>query len=140
MADLFDGATGALARYVQGTPEQDELLLLCRLGIKFARQHHIGGHPGFLRNYITGIVDRMAPPITFNRFLDMLALEAARRDTSDTGKNLPPVISVNRVWGVMAYAHPRRGEVQTTFGNLRNILSKAKKKRMHRDRHPMKTT
>jgi hypothetical protein len=28
-------------------------------------------------------------------------------------------------WELVTYHHPKRGEVQTTFGNLRNILTKA---------------
>lgn len=123
----FADATGRLVRFVPASPERDELLLLVRAGIPFARQHHTGGHPGFLRSYITGIVARMKPPVTFNQLLHELTLDEKKRNSSDTGKSLPPIIYVNWVWEVVTYDHPRRGEVQTTFGNIRNILSKAKK-------------
>lgn len=118
-------ATGTAALYLPPGPECDEVLRLVRIGLKFERNHRAGGHPGFLRSYITGLVAGMKPPVTFADLLHELRLEASRRELSATGKALPPVISVNMTWELVTYHHPKRGEVQTTFGNLRNILTKA---------------
>ena len=119
-------ATETLLRYVPAGPTRDELLELVRTGAKFLQQQHIGRRPGFLRRYVTNIVALLDSP-TFENLIDELELEAARRGFSETSKGRPPIEEVNRIWDLVKYHDPKRGEVQVTFGRLRNILTSAKK-------------
>lgn len=125
-ADEFNGATGALVRLVKNAPERGELLRLLRIGVQFARRQHAGSSPGYLRRYITEIASRLKP-CTFEGLLEELELAAVQRAQAANNKNLPPIESVDRLWGLVKYHHPKRGRLDATFGNLRNILTKAKK-------------
>ena len=122
--------TGVAAPYLRGGPLRDELLGLIRIGIKFYQNHHAGGHPGFLRRYITGIVTSMAPPMTFERLLVELEIQAARRNLAGTGDDLPPVESVNRAREEIVYYEKKKERI-AQFSYLRNIFTQAKKDNSH---------
>lgn len=120
-----DTATGRLVAYIPAGPDLDELLGLVRIGLAFKGQQ-VGKRPGFLRRYICALVGQMEPPVTFNRMLDALELEAVRRNLSATGKDLPPIERVNRAMEHVTYHDPTRGRVNVTFGTLRNIFTRAR--------------
>ena len=117
---------------------RDQIMVLIRLGAKFAPNHHAGGHPGFLRQYITGIVATMEPPITFERLLGELEIQAARRNLAGTGDDLPPVESVNRAREEITY-HAKKKERTARFSYLRNIFTRAKEANSHA-RQPVNST
>lgn len=123
-------ATGCVAHYVPAGDARDEIMLLIRLGATFGRNHHVGGHPGFLRQYITGIVAAMGPPVTFERLLGELEIQAARRNLAGTGDDLPPVGSVNRAREEIVYYEKKR-ERRARFSYLRNIFTRAKEENSH---------
>lgn len=122
----FDGATGALVRLVPPGPELDELLGLVREGIQFKRQH-VGRRPGFLHRYICGVVEGMAPPVTFAALLSELDIAAARRAACD-GRG-EPIERVSRTWEQLTYHDPKRGRQKIAFGTVMNYFTKAKKAR-----------
>lgn len=121
MAELFDGATGALVRFVPEGPEHDELLMLVRTGITFKR-NHVGRRPGFLHRYIAGIVASMAAP-TFERLLEALELAATRRN----GGHENPIEHCSRSFSLLTYHDPRHGRKQVTLARVRNIFTEAKR-------------
>lgn len=114
-------------RYIPAGAKRDELLGLVRIGITFSQQQHAGRRPGFLHRYITGITKRIKPPATFERLLEELELEAARRNLGADGEAGTPIETVNRVWELVTYHHPKRGRLQVAFGTLRNYFTAAKK-------------
>ena len=97
---------------------------LIRLGAAF-RNQHVGKRRGFLHRYIDGIVARMVPPVTFDRLLAELEMEAVRR-AADDGERVP-VERVSRSFLLVKYHDPKRGEQQVTFGRLKNILTESKR-------------
>lgn len=105
-------------------PERDKLQHLARVGLAFEAQQH-GRKPGFIRQYVAGIVARLPAPVTFGKLLEEMELEAARRATQPGAA--VPIETVNRVWGLVTYHHPRKGRVQVTFKTLRNHLTPCKK-------------
>jgi hypothetical protein len=114
-----------LTHYVETTlppsPEREELLTLVRLGLSFQKQQNIGKKPGFLKNYLLKLLSSIEGPITFDRLLHELELEAARRDMY--GEKASPIEKVDRVWEVVTYHHPRTGRQQLAFRIVRNKLS-----------------
>lgn len=120
-------ATGYAAKHLPPGDARDEIMVALRLGVKFRRQQHAGRRPGFLHRYIASLAARIKPPVTFERLLEELELEAARRNLDADGEALPPVEIVNRVWELATYHHPKRGRLQVAFGSLRNYLTAAKK-------------
>ena len=123
MAEPFDGATGALARFVPEGAERDELLGLVRIGIKFAQQQHAGRRPGFLHHYLVGLVGRMGEPATFERLLAELQVDAARRNRHGES----PIEHCSRSMEVLIYHDPKRGRLEIGFPSLRNALTKSKR-------------
>lgn len=121
----YAGCTGLLDTLLPADcQERDELLGLVRIGVAFKTQHH-GRRPGFLHQYISSIVERMEAPVTFEKMLEELELEAARRNLH--GEEGKPVEIVNRVWALVVYHHPTKGRQQVTFKTLKNILTFCKK-------------
>lgn len=123
-------ATGYAAKYLPPGDMRDECMVLIRLGATFGRNHHAGGHPGFLRQYITTIVADLEPPITFERLLAELEIQAARRNLAGTGEDLPPVESVNRAREEITY-YAKKKERIAQFSYMRNIFTQAKKDNSH---------
>ena len=124
MGKFFDGATGALVEHVPPGAARDELLMLIRLGIPFARQQQIGKCHGFLHNYLVEIVPKLDKP-TFKNLLDELRLATKRRE-GDDGRH-EPIERVSSSMGCVIYHHPRLGEQEIPFSTLRNRLTAAKK-------------
>ena len=114
-----------LTRYVETalppSPEREELLGLVRLGLSFQKQQRLGKRPGFLKDYLLKLVSTIEDPITFDRLMQELVLEVARRDMY--GAEVSPIEKVDRVWEIITYHHPRTGRQQLTFKTLRNKLS-----------------
>jgi hypothetical protein len=114
-----------LTHYVETTlppsPEREEILTLVRLGLSFQRQQNIGKKPGFLKNYLLKLLSAIEGPITFDRLLQELELEAARRNMY--GEKASPIEKVDRVWQLVSYYHPRTGRQQIPFKSIRNKLS-----------------
>lgn len=104
--------------------DQDKVLGLARLGMRFKAQH-IGRRPGKLSRLVLDCARRAGPPYTFARLLDELSLEAARRELN--GERASPVERVDRIWELITIHVPRQGRVQVPFGTLRNRLTTAKK-------------
>jgi len=121
----FAGATGALVEHVPPGAARDELMLLVRLGIPFAKRHLMGKQCEFLHNYIVEIVKNMKGRPTYENLLDELMLAADRRNESDGRQE--PVESLSRSYELLTYHHPRDGRQQVTFGTVRNRLTAAKK-------------
>jgi hypothetical protein len=118
-----------LTHYVETTlppsPEREELLTLVKLGLSFQKQQIIGKKPGFLKDYLLKLIPTIEGPVTFDRLLYELGLEAARRDMY--GEKASPIEKVDRVWELVTYHHPRTGRQQLTFKSIRNKLSWCKK-------------
>src|SRR5690348_3123344 len=118
-----------LAHYVETTlppsPEREEILTLVRLGLSFKKQQNMGKKPGFLKGYLLNLLPTIEGPVTFDRLLQELELEAARRDMY--GEKASPIEKVDRVWQLVTYHDPRRGRQQLTFKSIRNKLSWCKK-------------
>jgi hypothetical protein len=114
-----------LTHYVETTlppsPEREELLTLVRLGLSFQKQQRIGKRPGFLKDYLLSLLAKMEGPLTFDRLLQELELEAARRDMY--GENESPIEKVDRIWSLLTYHHPRTGRQQLSFKSIQNKLS-----------------
>ena len=112
-------------RYVETalppSPERDELLGLVRLGLSFQKQQRLGKKPGFLKDYLLKLLSTIEGPVTFDRLLQELVLEVARRDMY--GEEASPIEKVDRVWEIITYHHPRTGRQQITFKSIRNKLS-----------------
>lgn len=113
-----------LTRYVETalppSPEREELLTLVRLGLSFQKQQ-VGRRPGPLKTYLLKLIQTIKGPITFDRLLTELELEALRRDMHGTAAS--PIEQVNRVWTLVTYHHPSQGPQQLTFKTLRNKLT-----------------
>jgi hypothetical protein len=103
------------------SPEREELLTLVKLGLSFQRQQRIGKRPGFLKDYLLRLLTTIEGTVTFDRLLQELELEAARRDIY--GENESPIEKVDRVWEIISYHHPRTGRQQLSFKSIRNKLS-----------------
>jgi hypothetical protein len=103
------------------SPEREEILTLVRLGLSFQKQQNIGKKPGFLKDYLLKLLPTIEGPVTFDRLLYELGLEAARRDMY--GEKASPIEKVDRVWELVTYHHPRTGRQQLTFKSIRNKLS-----------------
>lgn len=103
------------------SPEREEILTLVRLGLSFQKQQRIGKRPGFLKGYLLKLLSTIEGPITFDRLLQELELEAARRDMY--GDNESPIEKVDRIWWLVTYHHPRTGRQQLSFKSIRNKLS-----------------
>lgn len=119
-----------LTRYVETalppSPEREELLTLVRLGLSFQKQQRIGKKAGFLKDYLLKLLSTIEGPVTFDRLLQELELEAARRDMY--GEEESPIEKVDRIWGLITYHHPRTGRQQLSFKSIRNKLSWCKAK------------
>lgn len=124
MVEYFGGATGALVSYVPAGDDQDELLGLVRMGVRF-KANHIGKRPGALSRLILDCTRRAGPPYTFAGLLNELALEAARRDLH--GEHASPVEKICRIWALVTIHLPKQGRVQVPFATVRNHLTAAKK-------------
>jgi hypothetical protein len=103
------------------SPEREEILTLVRLGLSFQKQQNIGKKPGFLKDYLLKLLPTIEGPVTFDRLLYELELEAARRDMYDEEES--PIEKVDRVWELVTYHHPRTGRQQLTFKSIRNKLT-----------------
>lgn len=114
-----------LTRYVETSlppsPEREELLGLVRLGLSFQKQQRIGKRPGFLKDYLLQLLSTMEGPVTFDRLLQELELEAVRRDMDVEDEN--PIEKVDRIHELITCYHPRTGRQQLTFKTLRNKLT-----------------
>jgi hypothetical protein len=106
------------------SPEREELLTLVRLGLSFQKHHRVGKRPGPLKAYLLEVAGRIESPITFEKLLEELELEAARRNMY--GTEASPVEKVDRVFELVTYHHPRAGRQQLTFKTIRNKLSQIK--------------
>jgi hypothetical protein len=103
------------------SPVRDELMNVVRLGLSFQRQQTVGKRPGFLKVYLLKLLPTIEGPVTFDRLLHELELEAARRDMY--GTEASPIEKVDRVWELVSFWHPRLGRQQLTFKSIRNKLS-----------------
>lgn len=121
---MFEGATGALVKHVPPGDTRDEIMMLVRLAIPFARQQ-CGKRHGYLHHYLVGMVGGMDGRPSFEKLLDELTLAAQRRDCSD-GRH-EPIERVSRSMEVLIYHDPIYGEKEIDFGTLRNRLTAAKK-------------
>lgn len=102
----------------------DRLAELVRIGQAFKEQQR-GRRPGFLHGFVRQLIEHIDKPVTFAKLLDELELEATRRELH--GEDGRPIEKVNRVWEVVTYHHPRKGEQQITFKTLRNKFTTCKK-------------
>ena len=102
-------------------PEKDRIIGLVNLGLSFQKQQRIGKRPGFLKDYFLKLLSTIEGPVTFDRLLQELVLEVARRDMY--GAEVSPIEKVDRVWEIITYHHPRTGRQQLTFKSIRNKLS-----------------
>lgn len=100
------------------SPEREEALALIRLGLSFQKHHRVGKRPGPLKAYLLKVTGRIESPITFEKLLEELELEAVRRDMH--GTTASPVEKVDRIWEIITYHHPRAGRQQLTFKTIRN--------------------
>ena len=120
----------SITSYIEETcppgPEREELVTLVRLGLSFRKQQRIGKRPGFLKGYLLKLLPTIEDPVAFDRLLQELELEAARRDMY--GEEESPIEKVDRIWGIITYHHPRAGRQQLTFKSIRNNLSWCKEK------------
>ena len=127
MAELQPSATGYAAEHLPAGAHTDQILGLIRLGVAF-KKHHIGRRRGYLHHYIDGIVARMKTPVTFDRLLAELEMEAVRR-SADDGERIP-IERVSRSFEIVKLHDPKHGEQQITFGRLKNILTESKRERI----------
>ncbi|SEO37237.1 hypothetical protein SAMN05216404_11925 [Nitrosospira multiformis] len=115
----------SITSYIEQTcppsPEREEVLTLVRLGLSFQKQQRIGKRPGFLKGYLQELLPKIEGPITFDRLLHELELEAARRDMY--GEEESPIEKVDRVWETVVYHHPKTGRQLLSFKSIRNKLS-----------------
>jgi hypothetical protein len=121
MPDKYADVTGRLYSLLPEGPERDELLGFARMGVLWKRQH-VGRRPGFLQNYVQGVVDRLGVKPTFPELLDELELEAARRNLH--GERASPIEQVNRVWELITFHDPKKGRLQRTYKTFANKLAK----------------
>ncbi|SFN32431.1 hypothetical protein SAMN05216386_0480 [Nitrosospira briensis] len=113
--------TSYLETALPPSPERDQLITLVRLGLSFQKHHRVGKRPGPLKAYLLKVTGRIDAPLTFDRLLEELELEAVRRGMHGTAAS--PVEKVDRVWEIITYHHPRAGRQQLTFKTLRNKLT-----------------
>lgn len=113
--------TSYLETALPPSPEREELLVLVRLGLSFQKHHRVGKRPRPLKAYLLKVTSRIDTPLTFDRLLEELELEAVRRDMYGTAAS--PVEKVDRVFELVTYHHPRAGRQQLTFKTLRNKLT-----------------
>ena len=113
--------TSYLETALPPSPERDHLITLVRLGLSFQKHHRVGKRPGPLKAYLLKVTGRIDAPLTFDRLLEELELEAVRRGMHGTAAS--PVEKVDRVWEIITYHHPRAGRQQLTFKTLRNKLT-----------------
>ncbi|PTR16966.1 hypothetical protein C8R31_101119 [Nitrosospira sp. Nsp2] len=115
----------SLVSYLENTlppsPQREEALSLIRLGLSFQKHHRVGKRPGPLKAYLLEVTARIETPLTFDRLLDELELEAARRNIY--GTEASPIEKVDRVWEVIVFHHPRAGRQSLTFKTIRNKLT-----------------
>lgn len=121
----FDTATGRLHVLLPPGPERDELLGLVRIGVKFRDQQR-GKRAGFLRQYLVNVIAGMDQAPTFDNVIVELETAAARRSLRDEAGN--PIMSVNRIWSVVTYQHPKKGAQEVTFKTIRNLIAHCRKK------------
>lgn len=112
------------AAVLPSSGEPGELIILARIGAAFKAQQR-GRRPGFLHQFLIDLVKRMPHPVTFEKLIEELELEAARRNLH--GEEGRPIESVNRIWELVTYHHPRKGEQQICFKTLRNKFTSCKK-------------
>ena len=102
-----------LVSYLENTlppsPEREEVISLIRLGISFQKHHRVGKRPGPLKAYLLKVTARIETPLTFDRLLEELELEAVRRNMYGTAAS--PVEKVDRVFELVTYHHPRAGRL-----------------------------
>ena len=123
MIEVPGTATGIAALYIPPGDRRDEIIGLIRMGIVFRKQQ-VGKRPGTLANLVLACARRAGQPYTFEKLLDELEGEAARRNLYGEAASL--VEQVNRVWQ-LATVHAKAGREQIPFGTLRNHLTRAKK-------------
>ena len=116
--------TSYLISHLPEGPERDEVLDIVRLGLKF-RGQHTGRRPGPIARLVRDCASRSGPPYTFDKLLEEIEIEAARRALH--GERASMVERVDRVWQLATIHLSRRGPVQVSFGTLRNHLTRAKK-------------
>lgn len=120
---MFEGATGALVENFPPGAVRDEILMLVRTGIPFARQQ-CGKRPEFLHNYLVSLIPKLDTP-TFENLLHELRLSAQRRDAGDDSE---PIERVSKSMECVIYHHPKKGRCEIPFSTLRNKLTDAKNK------------
>ena len=116
--------TSYLEAALPPSPEREEALSLIRLGLSFQKHHRVGKRPGPLEAYLLEATARIEIPLTFDRLLEELELEAVRRNMYGTAAS--PVEKVDHVFELVTYHHPRAGRQQLTFKTLRNKLTQIK--------------
>jgi hypothetical protein len=113
--------TSYLENALPPSPEREELLALVRLGLSFQKHQRVGKRPGPLKAYLLKVAGKLESPVTFEKLLEELELEAVRRNMH--GTTASPIEKVDRVWEIITYHHPRTGRQQLTFKTIRNKLS-----------------
>lgn len=113
--------TSYLETALPPSPERDQIIGLVNLGLSFQRQQNKGRRSGPLKAYLLKLIQTIEDPVTFDRLLEALELEAVRRDMH--GVTASPIEQVNRVWTLVTYHHPSQGRQQLTFKTLRNKLT-----------------
>ncbi|PTR07108.1 hypothetical protein C8R32_10864 [Nitrosospira sp. Nsp5] len=115
----------SISRYIETSlppgPERDQIIGLVNLGLSFQQQQNKGRRPGPLKAYLLKLIQKIDGPVSFDRLLEELELEAVRRDMHGTAAS--PIEQVNRVWAIVTYHHPRNGRQQLTFKTIRNKLT-----------------
>ncbi len=126
-ADCTTSAAGAgpdvLLDHIPAGPAREELARLVAIGRRFDTRRPRGR--GFLARHLAALVAGIAGPVSFERLLEELELEAARRNLR--GAEASPIEKVDRCWELVTYHDPKRGRRQIPFATLRNKLTACKK-------------
>lgn len=102
------------------SPEKDRIIGLVNLALSFEKQQ-VGRRPGPFKTYLLDLVQRIEGPVTFDRLLQELEVEAERRDMH--GITASPIEKVDRIWETLIFHHPRNGRQPLAFKTARNKLS-----------------
>lgn len=112
-----------VSRWIPPGRERDELIILIRLGRAFQSQQR-GRRPGFLRQYVGTLAQRIGQPCTFRALIDAMEEDAARRALY--GERESPVEQVSRSWDLVTIHFPGKGPRQVTFKTIQNTLTACK--------------
>lgn len=112
-----------LAKVQAAFPDDDQILAIIELGLKFKKAQS-GRSVDYFGRYLDGVIQRLHSP-TFKNLLEELELEAARRDMY--GVRASPIEKVDRVWELVTF-HSKKERLQMPFSTLRNRLTQSKKR------------